>query len=142
DESGIPDIGTPETIEKISLGVAGWNSGDSKKSGQLLKNGEICIKQNESRHPRTAIGFDKNKEIVTMVVVDGRQKGYSEGVSLYELAEILKSCGCFEAINLDGGGSSIMIANENSLSKTINKPSGKTHRPIPVMIGIRKVNKN
>jgi len=142
DESGSPNIGSPETIETISLGVAGWNSWNSKKNGQLLKNGEICIKQNKSRHPRTAIGFDKNREVVTMVVVDGRQKGYSEGVSLYELAEIMKSCGCFEAINLDGGGSSIMIANENSLSKTINKPSGKTHRPIPVMIGIRKTSKN
>ena len=142
DEFGIPNIGTPETIETISLGVAGWNSGNSKKSGQLLKNGEICIKQNESRHPRTAIGFDKNRKVVTMVVVDGRQKGYSEGVSLYELAEIMKSCGCSDAINLDGGGSSIMIATENSLIKTINKPSGKTHRPIPVMIGIRKANKN
>ena len=141
DEAGIPNIGSPENIEKISSCVAGWNSGDYKKSGRLLKKGKICIKQNNSRHPRTAIGFDKNKKIVTMVVVDGRQKGYSEGVSLYELAEIMKSCGCFEAINLDGGGSSIMIANENSSIKTINKPSGKSHRPIPVMIGIRKVKK-
>lgn len=133
DEFGVPNIGIPENIEKIKLSVAGWIC------GQLIKNGKICVKQNGKCHPRTAIGFDKNREFVTMVVVDGRQEGYSEGVTLFELAEIMKSCGCFEAINLDGGGSSIMIANEEFLSKTINKPSDKTHRPIPVMIGIRKM---
>jgi exopolysaccharide biosynthesis protein len=43
------------------------------------------------------------------VVVDGRQPNYSEGVSLVELAEILRHHGAYTALNLDGGGSSALV---------------------------------
>jgi exopolysaccharide biosynthesis protein len=54
-----------------------------------------------------------------MVVVDGRQPGYSRGVDLYELADMMKEFGCYEAMNLDGGGSSTMVI-RNSI---VNRPS-------------------
>lgn len=44
-----------------------------------------------------------------MVVVDGRQPEHSDGMSLPELTAVLESLGATEAVNLDGGGSSIMV---------------------------------
>jgi large repetitive protein len=73
--------------------------------------------------------------------VDGRQPGFSEGVTLCELAKILQSQKCSQSINLDGGGSSIMLVQEPGKDvRTVNSPSGKTPRPVPVMLGIRKRN--
>lgn len=71
------------------------------------------------KHPRTAVGFDENNDFLYIVVVDGRQKGYSTGMTLSELAEFLINIGVGEALNLDGGGSSTMVVE----GKLINKPS-------------------
>ena len=57
--------------------------------------------------PRTAIGVIDDNHLV-FVVVDGRSPGYSEGVTLTELAEIMVGLGATTAYNLDGGGSSTM----------------------------------
>jgi exopolysaccharide biosynthesis protein len=58
-----------------------------------------------------------------MVVVDGRQPGYSEGASLMELAELMLEKGAFYAMNLDGGGSSSMVtAGKNGNARLLNSP--------------------
>lgn len=62
-----------------------------------------------SPQPRTAIGLDKSLRTLIIVVVDGRQPGYSEGVTLAELAEIMIAYGAHNAMNLDGGGSSTLV---------------------------------
>jgi exopolysaccharide biosynthesis protein len=54
-----------------------------------------------------------------LVTVDGRQKGYSIGMALRQLAELLLEFGAVDAINLDGGGSTTMVVD----GKLINKPS-------------------
>ena len=80
-------------------------------------------------HPRTFIGFKEDGTPVLMVI-DGRgsstnpvKKG-NYGVSLFEGAEIMKLAGCVNAYNLDGGGSSTLIArNENGGFDVINRPS-------------------
>jgi len=59
--------------------------------------------------PRTAIGVNKNGRWLILMVVDGRQAGYSEGVTFPELAELLISYGVYTGVNMDGGGSSTMI---------------------------------
>jgi hypothetical protein len=59
--------------------------------------------------PRTAIGVNKNGRWLIFMVVDGRQPGYSEGVTFPELAELLISYGVYTGANMDGGGSSTMI---------------------------------
>ena len=59
-------------------------------------------------HPRTAVGIDRDANRLILMVVDGRQPGYSEGVTLAELAGLLAERGADEALNLDGGGSSTM----------------------------------
>lgn len=61
------------------------------------------------RHPRTAVGISDDRTLVWTVVVDGRQGGYSAGMTLSELAGLLASLGAADALNLDGGGSSAMV---------------------------------
>lgn len=61
-------------------------------------------------HPRTAFGYSQDKKTIIQCVVDGR--GISVGVSTKELAEIMLSAGAYEAINLDGGGSSCLFLKE------------------------------
>jgi len=58
------------------------------------------------RHPRSAVGW--NRQWYFLVVVDGRQRDVSEGMTLPELAEYLVKLGCEEALNLDGGGSATL----------------------------------
>ncbi len=112
-------------------GLADWGS-------LLLKNDEIMVEQSDVCHPRTMIGSDKKGKHLFFVVADGRQKGYSEGITLFEAAEIMKNHGCYNAINLDGGGSSIMLVEKEGELVIMNKPSGGI-RPIPVMFGVRKI---
>lgn len=89
----------------------------------LVDNGEIVVDTNSevgqsmSSNPRTAIGIiDENHYII--IVSDGRTTE-SEGLSLYQMAEIMKSYGVKTAYNLDGGGSSTLYFN----GQVINKPT-------------------
>lgn len=108
--------------------------------GMLLIDGAIATDKDKNIHPRTALGLDKEGRWLWMIVVDGRQKGTSEGVTLYELATLMKDLGCWQALNLDGGGSSVMIANLDGKALTIlNRPSDWGTRPVPVMLGVRNV---
>ena len=78
------------------------------------------------RHPRTAMGFNEDSARIYFVVVDGRQHGFSVGMSLYELADFMKQIGVQHAINLDGGGSS-SITVRNSI---MNSPSDGSERRV------------
>ena len=89
----------------------------------LVENSEITVDTNTevgqamASNPRTAIGIiDENHYII--VVSDGRTSE-SEGLSLYQLAEVMKSYGAKTAYNLDGGGSSTLYFN----GQVINKPT-------------------
>jgi len=106
----------------------------------LLQDGEIIPEDGGPRHPRSAIGFDETNRYLMLAVVDGRRSGYSDGVTMRELASLLLCEGCEHAINLDGGGSSIMMFRQNAQDEllTVNRPSDNAHRPIPTMIGIRR----
>ncbi len=136
DEQGKPYMGNLDTsIDDAILAVAGF--------GALLVDGVIKVRKNDiDRHPRTMIGIDKNKKFFYMVVVDGRQAGTSEGMSAFEQAEFMKELNCWNAINLDGGGSSVLVASEKNSTdsniKIINMPSSNPPRPIAVMLGIKR----
>lgn len=75
-------------------------------------------------NPRTAIGVDEAGTTVYLVTVDGRQ-GISKGMRMSHLAELLIDLGCYYAVNLDGGGSTRMVAStlENSTMHTVNNPT-------------------
>jgi len=74
-------------------------------------------------NPRTAIGLNNNGRWLIFMVIDGRQPGYSEGVTLPELANILISYGVFTGVNMDGGGSSTMVIRGlDKISRVLNSP--------------------
>ncbi|HOL00418.1 MAG TPA: phosphodiester glycosidase family protein [Paludibacteraceae bacterium] len=104
---------TPNLLKEIKESIGG---SDHKilNNGQL---GEGDYGAYYGSHPRTGMGISKDSSTVYLIEVDGRQPGFSMGVSLYEFAEIFKSAGAWNAVNLDGGGSSIMIVNKEIVSK-------------------------
>lgn len=90
----------------------------------LVKDNQIFIDMTAQklqsiggRNPRTAIGYTKDNDLV-LVAVDGRE-GSSIGLTLVELANLMKSLGCTNAINLDGGGSTVMYVN----GQIVNRPN-------------------
>ncbi|MEM1502863.1 phosphodiester glycosidase family protein [Domibacillus sp. 8LH] len=101
-------------------------------SGPLLvKDGKVALTMNPNspkareRAPRTAVAIDQTGEKVAFITVDGRQPGYSTGMSLSEFAAYIRSLGYDRALNMDGGGSTTMLAREpGDFTATIqNKPS-------------------
>ena len=110
------DVTAQELINNGAVQVLSFGPG-------LVQNGNVTVSENEevgkamASNPRTAIGIiDQNHYI--FVVSDGRN-GESEGLSLYELAQFMKSQGATTAYNLDGGGSSTMYFNGN----VVNNPT-------------------
>ena len=92
---------------------------------QALKEG-ANEKFSLTRHPRTAIGYSRDKAKLYLITVDGRQK-CSAGMTLNELSEFMLFLGCYNALNLDGGGSTTLVIND----KIINHPSDVTgERPV------------
>jgi uncharacterized protein YigE (DUF2233 family) len=73
------------------------------------KEEQIFYNQNELR-PATAMGYTNDDRLI-ILVVQGRFSGIAEGITLTEEAKILKNLNCYEALNLDGGGSSCMLMN-------------------------------
>lgn len=73
--------------------------------------------------PRTAIGVVADNHLL-LVVVDGRDTGYSAGASMTELATLMKGLGAVTAYNIDGGGSSTMFFD----GEVVNRPSNGGER--------------
>ncbi len=97
----------------------------------LVKNGEVFVDMTAQklgavggRNPRTAVGYTSDSNLI-LVAVDGRE-GSSIGMTLMELAGFMKSIGCVGAINLDGGGSTVMYVN----GKVVNNPHIKGGIPL------------
>ena len=84
---------------------------------------------NSVADPRTAVGINQSGRVLILVIVDGRQPGYSEGATLAELGQILLDQGAYSAMNLDGGGSStLVVQGENGRPQILNSP---IHQGIP-----------
>lgn len=97
----------------------------------------------ENRHPRTALGLDDDAPRAWLVVVDGRQPGHSQGASLEDLIGIFRKLGAEQAINLDGGGSTTLVARQGDELKALNSPihtgvPGR-ERPSANHIGVRSL---
>ena len=87
------------------------------------------------RNPRTAIGYTADNNLV-LVAVDGRE-GSSIGMTLNELARFMQSIGCVGAINLDGGGSTVMYVN----GSVVNNPHQRGGIPLSNAIVLSKISK-
>ena len=92
-------------------------------------------------HPRTAIGYSKNGKFLTIVVVDGRQPFYSDGITLAELADLMSELGAHDAMNFDGGGSStLVVRGADGSPRVLNSPIDlyipRRARPVAKQMGI------
>lgn len=98
-------------------------------AGRLLKDGEIGSGFESGTAPRTAVGIKADGNII-FYVLDGRQTGHSYGAQAATLAKRLKELGCVDALNFDGGGSSVMagIMPGSSDWEIINMPSDGSPR--------------
>lgn len=102
----------------------------------LVRDGEIFVgKENTSffnRHPRTGVGFTAPgpTQRVLFVTVDGRQPGYSRGMTPLRFAKLFRSLGATYALNLDGGGSTTMVVNRGGVHRIVNRPSDGSERPV------------
>jgi len=117
----------------LSVGDENWQDVEHIISGgpYLVKDNNIFVDTKDEklnsisgRNPRTAIGYTLDGKFI-MVTADGREET-SVGLTLWELAYFMKSIGCYNAMNLDGGGSSIMYFN----GMTVNRPSIKGGIPL------------
>ncbi|HEY5982889.1 MAG TPA: phosphodiester glycosidase family protein [Anaerolineales bacterium] len=108
----------------------------------LVMGGEPVPNLDSSElHPRSAIGYSRNGRYLFLVVVDGRQPFYSEGVTLSELAGLMVSFGAEYAMNLDGGGSSTLVMEgSDGMPRVLNSPIDNyipgRERPVANHLGI------
>ncbi|WP_404382056.1 phosphodiester glycosidase family protein [Knoellia locipacati] len=103
----------------------------------LLENGAVLPQGDKAIHPRTAVGFDEDGSTMFLLTVDGRMAD-SRGMTYAETGAFLKEVGAHTAINLDGGGSSTMLAREAGEADldVENQPSDGGLRPVPDGIGL------
>lgn len=146
-----PAIQSLKADSRISLEVQtvpDWSDVAHAISGgpYLVKNGQVYVdlKAQSFRTgsftkpaPRTAIGITEDNRLL-MVTVDGRQDSISTGVTLSEMAQLMKDLGAVEAMNLDGGSSTQMViknqvVNVPTVSGGVNVSSALIvrHAPIP-----------
>lgn len=123
-----------------------WNMETAIGGGPvLIHNGAINITNKQEqmfvsgekdKHPRTAMGYTRSGKLI-ILVIQGRSPGKAEGATLQQEAEILYNLGCYEALNLDGGGSSCMLVNGK---ETIKPSDAAGQRPVPAvfLISIKK----
>ncbi|MEZ5095710.1 MAG: phosphodiester glycosidase family protein [Nocardioides sp.] len=96
----------------------------------LLAGGVRQATDDVELHPRTAIGIDRDTGQLLLLVVDGRQE-VSRGLTLVELADLLASLGVEDALNLDGGGSSTLVARDaDGVLRVLNAPSDGVPRKV------------
>ena len=123
---------TPKKWQQVQQGIGG--------NLRLVRDGEVepellafgasrgqtasAHRNGASRHPRSALGFNEDK--LFLIAIDGRQPGYSMGMTLYDMGKFFSELGIKHAINFDGGSSSTLWA----LRKVVNSPAHGYERRI------------
>lgn len=127
------DVGKDEVVRE---GVAGFQP--------VVQEGAVVSAAGGPQHPRTAVGIERLGTVLWLVVVDGRQPRFSEGMTLQELGKQMAELGCWTAINLDGGGSSVLgLRRRGESLRVANNPSDGALlgtprvRPVPTMLTLR-----
>ncbi|RLQ96815.1 phosphodiester glycosidase family protein [Falsibacillus albus] len=141
--SAVDQIRDLKIGDEVSLSVDvdnKWhNSEFMLASGPLLvQNGKVNMTiddsspRNTTRSPRSAVAVDATGTRVFFVTVDGRQSGFSKGMTLREFANYLASMGAYSALNLDGGGSTAMVARQHGdeYATLVNQPSDGSERRV------------
>lgn len=91
--------------------------------GAFVESWSDNMNYSTGARPRTAVALSEDEQTLLLIVVDGRQPNYSEGVTLPELADIILRHGGYHALTLDGGGSSTLVrANSDGSARELNSP--------------------
>lgn len=95
----------------------------------LIDDKKVAVEQSEyesnfgGANPRTAVGADRDGSTLWIVVADGRQPGYAVGLTLAELAAVFQAIGAWDALNLDGGGSTTLVIRcADGEHRVLNRP--------------------
>jgi exopolysaccharide biosynthesis protein len=105
----------------VSFGPALVEDGEvADFSGKVSIDTNVGNHSIQGKNPRTGVGIIDANHFV-FIVVDGRSRNYSQGVTLAEFAAIFKKLGCTQAYNIDGGGSSTMYF----MGRVVNNPLGR-----------------
>lgn len=121
-------------LSEIDFGISG--GGEILRNGRLVSNGLIF----KGRNPRTVVGVDKDKTKVYIMCIDGRSK--SIGMTHDETGVLLLEYGVYDAIHLDGGGSTTMVVKREGQTTTSvqNVPSDGGQRSVANALAIKAVN--
>lgn len=97
-------------------------------SDWVLVHGEIAKQPatefRAAAHPRTAVGLSRDGRYLFLMTIDGRQPGWSDGATTEELAAWLQRFGAYDGLNLDGGGSTALVREQDGRPVILNRPSG------------------
>jgi Phosphodiester glycosidase len=104
----------------------------------VLSHGANVSHLNPLRHPRTVVGLNAGRTKLVILVVDGRKAGVALGMSYAELGTEMQRLGCTQAINLDGGGSTVMAVRDLATGKyrVLNDPTDGQERAVANVLGI------
>ena len=104
----------------------------------LVRDSVVVPHAGKVRHPRTVVGLDKAGNKLIILVVDGRKPGVAVGMSYDELAAEMLRLGCQNALNLDGGGSSVLAVRDAASGemKILNVPTDGRERAVVNVLGI------
>lgn len=142
-DSASVDYHSPTDALRFQDAVAGvgMSSTDSLEGTLLVDDGQSLGSQARvvpgSRNPRTAAGVSQNGQTLILVTVDGRQPSWSVGMTLPELADLMIDLGAWDAVNLDGGGSTSFIYEGPDGQRVTNRPSDGQFRSVANHLGIR-----
>lgn len=133
-EGGIASIFSSRGLRKAG-DLPPWIRVVVSGSPALLRDG-VLVRHRHPRHalyrnPRTAIGLSKDGSTVFLLVVDGRE-GRAQGMTCREAAMVLREHGAWNAINLDGGGSSALYIEREG---GIVNHTGERERPVVNHLG-------
>lgn len=129
-------VNQDKSINDIVTGISA--GGEILRNGQNIKTG-LSISPS-AYNPRSAVGVNQEKNKLIIVAVDGR--GESIGATHDEMASILLEYGAYDAIHLDGGGSTTLALREEDSRNitTVNTVSDGSSRLVPNAIGIKSNN--
>lgn len=112
--------------------------------GQLA--GKFTVNDNAMQfHPRTFVGVSKDNKKVYLFVIDGRQPEYSNGMLLEDMMLLCQGAGCYQALNLDGGGSTTMVRRVEQAGSPVSFEIMNTPSDVPsraVLNGLQVIEKN
>ncbi len=113
-ETDLVKFTADDNPEGIKTAVSGFSF--------ILTDGKL-MKPDKPLHPRTFYGLSKDKKILYIGVVDGRQPELSLGMTCHEGGQLMKYLGAYNAVNMDGGGSTTLVTCKGGKNKLINAPS-------------------